>query len=436
MKKEITEKDIAVFSERYHQIPANKIIENAITRSGIDEVCFDRKTLLENQNIFNIETDLGSAQNQKQSGRCWCFAGTNLIRGNIAKNMNIDIKDLNLSNVYLTFFDRLEKFNNAYENLFAVKNLDYDYLEQEYYFLSEEGGWYSDFANLVTKYGVLPANYMPESHESIASNRLNSILQEKLKYDANIIIGLRKKGTSLNELRKFKLQMLAEVYEILCKVLGEPTKEFALEYKTKDKEIVRIEHMTPLNFKEKYLTIDVNDFVLLKSIEYEKKKYYQKYQEERNFGSANEASQYINVPMSDLKKAVSKQLKDNLPVWFTCPTNKMWNRKEWILDMRNYNYYDTLGLKWMNRKTQYVLREIPSSHAMSFVGVHVIDQKPVRWKVENSWGTEKGFKQFLIMNDNYFDERVTTVAIHKKYLTAKTKKCLEQEPIIVGVHEL
>ena len=90
----------------------------------------------------------------------------------------------------------------------------------------------------------------------------------------------------------------------------------------------------------------------------------------------------------------------------------------------------------MNRKTQYVLREIPSSHAMSFVGVHVIDQKPVRWKVENSWGTEKGFKQFLIMNDNYFDERVTTVAIHKKYLTAKTKKCLEQEPIIVGVHEL
>ena len=94
MKKEITEKDIAVFSGRYHQIPANKIIENAITRSGIDEVCFDRKTLLENQNIFNIETDLGSAQNQKQSGRCWCFAGTNLIRGNIAKNMNIDIKAL------------------------------------------------------------------------------------------------------------------------------------------------------------------------------------------------------------------------------------------------------------------------------------------------------------------------------------------------------
>ena len=40
------------------------------------------------------------------------------------------------------------------------------------------------------------------------------------------------------------------------------------------------------------------------------------------------------------------------------------------------------------------------------------------------------------MSDNDFVERVTTVAIHKKYLTAKIKKCLEQEPIIVGVHEL
>ena len=182
MEKEITKKELEHFQKKYHEDPTNKLIENAITRSGIDDVCFNRETLIENQNVFNVETELGSVQNQKNSGRCWCFAGTNMIRGNIAKNMNIEVKDLALSNVYLTFYDRLEKFNNAYENLFTVENLDYDYLLQEYYLMCSEGGWYESFSNLVTKYGILPASYMPESHDSIASNRLNNILQEKLKY--------------------------------------------------------------------------------------------------------------------------------------------------------------------------------------------------------------------------------------------------------------
>ena len=436
MKKEITETELKIFKEQYHQDSKNKLIENAITRVGIDDVCFNRETLLENQNLFNVEIDLGSVQDQKQSGRCWCFAGTNMIRGNIAKNMNVDIKDVSLSNVYLTFYDRLEKFNHAYENFFTVENLDYDYLNQEYYFMCSEGGWYTDFANLVEKYGLVPSNIMPESHDSISSGRINTILQEKLKYDAYTIIELRKQKKSLTELRKIKVKLLAEVYEILCKVLGEPTQKFTLEYKDKDKNIIRIENMTPISFKEKYLTLDVNDFVLLKSIEHEKKKYYQKYQDDRVFGAAENARQYINVPMEELKQVTIKQLQDNIPVWFTCPTNKMWNRKEWVLDIRNYNYEALLNMKGMDRKTQYAVWELPSSHAMSFVGVHLVDEKPVRWKVENTWGAEKDFKQFIVMNDNYFEQKITSVAIHKKYLTEKIKKCLDQEPVIIGVHEI
>ena len=206
--------------------------------------------------------------------------------------------------------------------------------------------------------------------------------------------------------------------------------------KNRTNVLIRIENMTPISFKEKYLTLDVNDFVLLKSIEHEKKKYYQKYQDDRVFGAAENARQYINVPMEELKQVTIKQLQDNIPVWFTCPTNKMWNRKEWVLDIRNYNYEALLNMKGMDRKTQYAVWELPSSHAMSFVGVHLVDEKPVRWKVENTWGAEKDFKQFIVMNDNYFEQKITSVAIHKKYLTEKIKKCLDQEPVIIGVHEI
>ena len=45
-------------------------------------------------------------------------------------------------------------------------------------------------------------------------------------------------------------------------------------------------------------------------------------------------------------------------------------------------------------------------------------------------------EMFIVMNNNYFEQKVTSVAIHKKYLTEKIKKCLNQEPIIIGIHEL
>lgn len=436
MDRKITIKELKKFKKQYHKNPANKIIENVITRVGIDEACFNHETLIENQNLFNIETSLGSVQNQRQSARCWCFAGTNLIRGNIAENMNVDIKDFNLSNVYISFYDRLEKFNNAYENLFTAENLDPDYLNEEEYFLSTEGGWYQTFATLVTKYGLVPSNYMPETHDSLSSNRLNILLQEKLKYDASIIIGLRKEKKSIEELREIKEKMLAEVYEILCKVLGEPPEEFTLEYKDKDKKIIRIENMTPIAFKEKYLTLDVNDFIVLRNLEHEKRKFYQIYQDKRIFLSLEKPRTYLNVPMDELKKVAIKQLKDNIPVWFACPANKMWNRKEWILDTRNYNYQDILGMKWMDKKTQNTFYELPASHAMSIVGVHLVENEPVRWKIEDSYGKDKGNSQFIIMNDNYFEEKTVYVAIHKKYLTKKMLDCLDQKPIIIGIHEM
>lgn len=436
MKKEITLKNIESFRKKYRSNPQNKLIENAITRVGIDDACFNRETLIENQNIFNIETPLAKVTDQKQSGRCWCFAGTNMIRNNIADNMNTDLKDLELSNNYLAFFDKLEKLNTLYENILSVDNMDYDYLLQEYYLSYSEGGNFQYFTNMVNKYGILPLSYMPESHDSVSSNRLNTILLEKAKNDVSTLINLRKKKKSIQKLREEKEKMLSEVYELLCKTLGEPTTEFTLEYIDKDKKKIRIENMTPLEFKDKYLTIDLNEFVILTSFQHYKKKYYQKYRMSRLYGSTKDKFEYINVPMNDLQKYTIKQLKEQVPVWFSCSTKKMWNRKEWILDSRNFNYTDTLGMKTMDRETGFNFHDILSNHAMIFVGAHVIDHKPLRWKVENSWGSENGIKQYIIMNNNFFEDYIYSVVIHKKYLSKKILKCLDQEPIIFGINEI
>ena len=90
----------------------------------------------------------------------------------------------------------------------------------------------------------------------------------------------------------------------------------------------------------------------------------------------------------------------------------------------------------MDKKTQNTFYELPASHAMSIVGVHLVENEPVRWKIEDSYGKDKGNSQFIIMNDNYFEEKAVYVAIHKKYLTKKMLDCLDQKPIIIGIHEM
>ena len=58
------------------------------------------------------------------------------------------------------------------------------------------------------------------------------------------------------------------------------------------------------------------------------------------------------------------------------------------------------------------------THAMLFTGVDLDNnEKPVKWRVENSWGTTNGDKGYHIMSDTWFDEFNYEVVIHKKYIS-------------------
>lgn len=57
------------------------------------------------------------------------------------------------------------------------------------------------------------------------------------------------------------------------------------------------------------------------------------------------------------------------------------------------------------------------THAMVISGVHVDEKtgRPVRFKVENSWGDDSGHKGFMVMSDKWFDEYVFHVALHRVF---------------------
>ena len=58
-----------------------------------------------------------------------------------------------------------------------------------------------------------------------------------------------------------------------------------------------------------------------------------------------------------------------------------------------------------------------SNHAMALMGVDLAaDGQPRKWLVENSWGDEKGDKGRWTLHDNWFDEHVYTIIVHRRHV--------------------
>lgn len=298
-----------------------------------------------------------------------------------------------------------------------------------------EGGLHVYAKELIKKYGLVPSAYMKESHDSSDSNKLLLLLKEKIKSDIDKLIRLKKEKNDLSEIRKQKEKMLEENFVILSKVLGEPVTNFDLEYKDKEDKYIRIENMTPLTFAQKYLTISLDEFVTLCNIPRYNREMYKRYVRKYDGSIIGKTkNDYVNVPIDELAKIAIKQLKDNVPVAFICPTFKMWYRKDWILDSRIYNYDAIMPFNRLNKEAEFNYEDIQPNHAMTFVGVHVINNRPIRWKVENSWG-DKDCKQYLTMNNTFFDDCVIEISVLKKYVSKKILKVFEQDPIEIKVDE-
>ncbi len=438
MGNQISLEQIDEFKKIYNSEKTNKIIENAITKNGLENACINRDIIIENQPIFNIELPESKRYDQKDSWRCWIFGGLNLIKHNISKNLNMNVIDLELSNNHIAFYDKLEKSNNTYENIIDANNVDFEYIHKDetLKFCVSEGGYWDMFVSIVNKYGIVPYSYNPDTVESTTVQNVEYLYTEKIKKDILKLIELKKNGMDINVLRIEKKKFLQENYILLCKIYGEPTTKFNFEYKDKDGNYKKIENLTPIDFKNRFLNLKLEDFVTIGNTPMYNKEYYKLYQK-KHLGNVYGKSyvKYLNLPIEDLKELSIKQLKDNVPVYMGAHILKFRDKKSGVLDIRLYNYEDTLNLKRLSKEEALNLYDISMHHIMSFTGVNLVNGKPQRWKVEDSYGDKEKVNGYYIMNDNFFNEFVLSVVIDKKYLSEKQLKLLEQEPIKFAVED-
>ena len=86
----------------------------------------------------------------------------------------------------------------------------------------------------------------------------------------------------------------------------------------------------------------------------------------------------------------------------------------------------------MDKKARILTRQSGSSHAMLIVAVDTDENdKPLKWKFENSWGPQAGKGGYLIFTDKWFDEYMFRLVINRKYLDKKAIKALDQKPVML-----
>jgi bleomycin hydrolase len=406
---------------------------NAVSNNDIRDLAINRDIVAVKDEIFSFKLPTKGITDQKETGRCWLFAGLNILREEIAKKFNLD--DFELSESYMAFWDKLEKANVFLE--FIIDTRDRDLLDREVTHMLDDpvgdGGYWAYVVGIVEKYGVVPKSFMGETHSSSATSRMNYILKSALRRDAMILRTLAAQGKTVEDLRSEKMNMLKDIYRILVINYGVPPKEFIWRTVDKDGKTSEPVTYTPQRFYKKVVGVDLNQFVSLAN--YPIHPLDKHYSINLTRGMADEPDiSFVNISSDELKTYALKALLDSQRVWFGCDMGHGVQGKKGIMAKELYDYQELFDVPLGMSKTERLeYRHSTNNHAMVFVGVDIIDGKPRKWLVENSWGDDRGDKGLFTMLDDWFDEYVFDVVIPKKYLPKNVLAILEQPPIPLPV---
>ena len=428
IKLETLEKQL----KEYEADKKNTIIRHALVNNSIREISVSQDAIKDYDFNFSIDIKTMSATNQKASGRCWIFAATNFLREIIAKKC--DMSNFELSQSYIAFYDRLEKVNYTLETIIELIDKDYDDRTLSFIIMNGigDGGQWDMFTAIVNKYGLCPKNAFPETSTSSGTRETNSLINFNIsKFASDAKNAYQEKG--IEEVKRIKDELMKKVYFLLISAYGVPPKEFDFEYVDKDNKYHLERGFTPLSFKEKYIGDTLNEYVSIINAPTESKPFNKTYTIQY-LGNVvgDKGICHLNVSMDRLKELILSQLKDNTIVWFGSDVGYYGDRTLGSWDDNRYDTLTPFGLEWkMDKGRSLDYRASQMNHAMCITGVNLKDDKPTKWKIENSWGSDVAKSGYYIMSDTWFDRFVFQAVVNKKYLNEVELNALKEKPIVL-----
>ena len=410
---------------------SDRAVRNALSVTDVKSIALNQDNQSEMNTYFSLSVPSRGITDQKSSGRCWLFTGLNVLRSKVINRQGLD--HLEFSQIYLFFYDQLEKSNLFLQAIIDTRSRPLDDKTVEWLLKNplSDGGTFTGVADLISKYGVVPSGVMPENYTANNTSKFTSYVKSKLREDALI---LRDGQHRAAELQEMKARMLVEIYHLLALGLGEPVTEFTWAPTGPDGNYLHAPRTyTPQLFYREMVDENlVDDYVMLMNdpsrpywktfeIEYDRHTY-----DGHNW-------RYLNLPMDEIKQAAIASLRDSTMMYFSCDVAKQLDSSRGLLSMDNYDYASVLGVTFgMDKRQRIQTFDSGSSHAMTLMAVDLdADGTPLKWEVENSWGASSGYKGHLIMTDEWFDEYMFRLVVKRQYLSDAVLRAADQKPTML-----
>ena len=414
----------------YKNTSADKAILNAIGGTDIRKLSLNQENQQGLDTDFSIKVESKGITDQQSSGRCWLFTGLNVMRAKAIARYNLP--SLEFSQAYSFFWDQLEKSNLFLQGVIdtATEPMRNQTVEWLFKHPLSDGGTFTGVADIVSKYGLVPKEVMPETYSSEHTSQMSSLIGLKLKEYGLELRESVQKGMDVKKIEARKTEMLETVYRILVLNLGVPPTEFDYVRKDVKGNPVETEHHTPMSFLEKYGDKNLlTNYVMVMNDP--SREYYKCYEidfDRHRYDGKNWT--YVNLPVEEIKEMAIASLKDSTRMYFSSDVTQL-DSKRGLLDVNNYDFGSLLGTTFgMDKKQRIQTFASMSAHAMTLMAVDLDENgKPKKWMVENSWGVQSGYKGHLIMTDEWFNEYMFRLVLETKYVPKKVLDIFKQKPV-------
>jgi bleomycin hydrolase len=406
---------------------------------------------------YNVSLNRFTETDQGGSGRCWAFAGLNVLRRfPVAAGLLPD--NFEYSQTYVYWWHIFEQANDYLELLIRARSIqkgpEYarDLMNPAAHI--SQGGWYERFAYLVDKYGLVPKEAMPDHSDIVSRHQLvMDFLTERLAVFAiemqDKINELKTQSANtdltLRELRKIKIEAMEEVRRVLTISLGAPPSKFEWTFngpmgRLKDQPDVDLRIFTdtmkfkgtPKDFYKKFVTdmgLDpLNDFAVVSASPFLATGQVYTVRKDKFASHASGATDYeqktLNLTIDDLILLTQASIEAGMPVWFAADVSRDVEPGIRVMDPNLFNreaVYQVPQVDWPNEDTRRraltYTRVVNPNHAMVIEGERVTKKNgPVdMWRVENSWGTyyPDDRPHPWHMTGRWYRENVYQIVVHK-----------------------
>ena len=442
---------------------ANRVARNAVTSMDVMKAARDPQALRRYHDTYGVSLKAAkTVTNQRQTGRCWMFSTLNVARAGAMATLDVD--DLEFSQAFGMFYDKLEKANAFLGRIIATADRPVTdrVVSEQLQSPAPDGGEFRFCANLIAKWGIVPKDAMPECACSKNSRQMNEQLSRLLRRDAGILRRAAADGEDASALDGRRLAMMADVHRMLCCCLGEPPCTFDLEMEVgpkasvdpskvsavegvvadeddkdaKPRRILRDAGITPREFAERYVGFDPTDYVELVSVPGTTRPW------GHAFGirwfdpmEAGEPCRFLNEPMDVLEDATVASLKAATPCYMACDVGQNLGRAlddfPGTLALDGMDFEGLFGIELdMAKADMYDLRESSMTHAMTFQGVELgADGRPAAWRVENSWGKESCKDGYIVMAADWFRLYGGSVVVRREFVPADVLNAWDNAPL-------